>query len=104
MSDLTQHQRDILVAMLQNKRIEHLHDLPAPHWVEDEDGDTLDMLTRFSERIRVAPNQCEAVRLYGWVDDSSAFFNGANGLPNNNHYIDISPNGFIVGGKIEEAK
>jgi len=101
MTTLTDHQRDILIAILQGKNIE-LESTPTEftaisyawifkHYFYHEPG-----------RLRIAPSQCEDVRLHGWVDDSSAFFNGANGLPNNNHYIDISTNGFIIGGPIKQ--
>ena len=104
MNDLTQHQRDILIAMLQGKRIEFLHE--GRGWILADAQDVWDWLPD-SDHLRIAPNQDEAVRLYGDPNNRHHFncviFSPVEtGLDKG--YIDISPNGFIVGGKIEEVK
>jgi len=105
MNDLTPHQRDILIAILQNKRIERMWRLPSDltwipcdnvwYWLDNEPSE-----------LRVAPNQCEDVRLYcakPGTELNNEFLLTPKPLPGyDTHYIDISPNGFIVGGKIED--
>ena len=114
MNDLTPHQRDILIAMLQNKRIEYqwIGDIElGNNWEYPEFKDcdyavVLKNLLSGSYVFRIAPNQHEAVRLYGdeIEDDGTLLFSEQPDSRFNTCYIDISHNGFIVGGKIEEAK
>ena len=109
--------------MLQGKTIEE-------HFVEFPDNPTagydvwqiesyecvMSILFKYPSDLRVAPNQDEAVRLYGIIKQTgerdfigfqfTAYrsINKETAKPvsgYDTHYIDISPSGFIVGGKIE---
>ena len=102
MNDLTPHQCDILIAMLQGKDIQ-CHGTWIL-WVPTTYDVVLSKLYSNPDDFRISPNQDEAVRLYGDMDeeDYGCIFTQHNKTLSDTHYIDISPNGFIVGGKIED--
>ncbi len=107
MSDLTDHQRSILIAMLQGRRIESrlIANDDYGFYPCDTAEEALLKLCDSQFIVRIAPNQDEAVRLYGEISPFVPVrsFKNAHSLrkADDTHYIDISPNGFIVGGKIE---
>ena len=105
MKDLSEHQRDILIAMLQGRDIEVWR---GSFWVKTDYYDVLELVGDSDERLRISGNQDEAVRLYGVMSEvlpiESLCALKRDSSKYDNLFIDISPNGFIVGGKIGEAK
>lgn len=65
MNDLTPYQRDILIAMLQGKRIE-LESTPTEFIAISYAWIFKHYFYHEPERLRISPNQDEAVRLYGF--------------------------------------
>ena len=98
MTDLTDHQRSILIAMLQGKRIQM--DCASLGWKDMEETKIDPLVVLRTISLRIAPNQSEAVRLYGRPVGDGTQWQFVDRKSQQSHYIDISPNGFIIGGKI----
>ncbi len=109
MSDITDNQRRILIAILQNKRIERYQvagiepDDYYDEWVPCEYDEVFYELQHDPRALRVASNQQDGeVWLYGTDYDEGVDFvqNKSFGA---SCYIDITPYGFISGGKIGDV-
>lgn len=110
MSDPTNHQRDIIQAMLLGLDIEFLertykrfsNDLEKEEWEPSSVKQTLHALSVHGgpERLRIAPGQeVRTVRRYGNAEIPCPLFGSR--FKHDTHYIDINPeSGSICGGKL----
>lgn len=101
MSELTEHQRSILEAVLLGLKIEVCMHIPDDGDVWEEAYNPLAWIDEESERLRIKPGQeSKVTRLYGRPVGDGTQWQFINDRPRyQSHYIDIGPNG-IVGGKL----
>ncbi len=110
MSDLTPHQRDILIAILQGKRImihQVIRNAPDDYFDEISPvsyGEVFDLLRSDAVSLFIDSGQDEAVRLYELTTQRTATYRCFTAYKDqfSAEYIDISTNGFIVGGPINQ--
>lgn len=100
MNDLTDYQRSILIAMLQGRDIQLRYNLLG--WQKAVPWEIFKALSECPDMVLISPSQPEAVRLHGRFaedEDSTVAFNDTHEALDT-HYIDITDNGMIIGGKI----
>ncbi len=105
-NDLSEHQKSILIALLQGKRIARKMFINSDEReIVQKTRSIFEYLIITPHNLSIAPHQdVDVIRLTGqasnttdeYVSFSNQKFDG------DTHYIDISPHGFIVGGKIED--